>query len=123
LLRKSKKKKHSKFIPEKKIIKPEVVYYSQNHCNAAEKVFMLEYNKIFRNDQYTWRGLQIEYPSRNMNYSETWHYLDELENPLLFEEILYKMLDTMKKENIISWWKGEKENFDGIDTIVIKCKK
>lgn len=109
---------HKKFAYKpKNLIVPKIDF-------AAEKEMWAEYIKTFCAEGFVWRGLQMEYPVLDSySCSETWHYLDEVENPVLFEEMLYKMMDKLHKEEKIVWWKIEKCTTDkGIDYLMVRCK-
>jgi len=111
---KSESKKYSKPIP---VIIKKTEY-------AAEKIMWGEYTKTFCAEGFVWRGLQIEYPILDAySCSETWHYLNEVENPEFFEETLYKIMDKLHKEEKIIWWKIEKCTTNhNVDYLKVKCK-
>jgi len=111
---KSEHKKYSKPIPVKM---PRIEY-------AAEKIMWAEYITTFCAEGFMWRGLHMEYPILDLySCSETWHYLDEVENPVLFEEMLYKMMEKLHKEEKIVWWKIQKcTTKRNIEYLMVRCK-
>jgi len=91
---------------------------------SAEKIMWEEYLKTFCSQNFVWRGLQIEYPILNTySCSETWHYLDEVENPEFFEEILYKMMNKLYNSGKIKWWEIKKCTTKyNINYLIVRCK-
>ena len=111
------KQEHKKYSKPISVIVPKIEY-------AAEKIMWAEYVKTFCAEGFVWRGLQMEYPILDSySCSETWHYLDEVENPVLFEEMMYKMMDKLHKEEKITWWKIEKCTTEkNVDYLMVRCK-
>ena len=83
------------------------------------------WHNMFYAPGFEWRGLAKEYPARRPGCHEEWHYLDELNDPVLYEEMLIKMMEDLKKEEKIVWWKIEKQPTvwnEMLEMIILRCK-
>jgi hypothetical protein len=73
-----------------------------------------------------WRGIQVEYPThRNGVYFEATYYLDELDEPVLFQTKLDNMLKKLVKDEKIEWYQAERqyaEWSEDVEFIRVKTK-
>lgn len=82
--------------------KPEPIkYFIPPARNVIDKAFQ----NAFWPEGHEWKGLQVEYPAKpNGVYAEINYYMDEIDDPILYEQTIRKILKDLKINEEIEWY-------------------
>lgn len=91
--------------------------------SSALTVYNNAYNNSFFKPEFAWNGLETEIAPTSTSH-ELWHFLRDINDETLYEDIIVDILKKMKIDEKIIWWELEKVKVSYADeeALVVKFK-